>query len=91
MSYDRTYPRGSILEIAQSTDLLICSQRLVIFVSHILYLEYFVLRVFFFVMEGMEVSGGTRDDGDHQDASLSLQIITTGAATYDPASPSSQR
>ena len=66
----------------------ICSQRLVIFLSHILYLEYFVLRVFFFVMEGMEVSGGTRDSGD-QDASLSLQTITTGAATDDPASPSS--
>jgi hypothetical protein len=66
----------------------ICSHRLVFFVSHIVYLEYFVLRVFFFVMEGMEVSGGTRDDGD-QDASLSLQTITTGAATDDPASPSS--
>ena len=39
-------------------------------------------------MEGMEVSGGTLDDGD-QDASLSLQTITTGAATDDPASPSS--
>ena len=35
-----------------------------------------------------EVSGGTLDDGD-QDASLSLQTITTGAATDHPASPSS--
>ena len=33
----------------------------------------------------MEVSGGTLDDGD-QDASPSLQTITTGAATDDPAS-----
>ena len=31
---------------------------------------------------------GTRDDGD-QDASLSFETITTGAATDDPRSPSS--
>ena len=54
-SYDRTYPLGSILEIAQSTDLLSSG---LFFVSHI---SYFVLRVFFFVMEGMEVSDAAVD------------------------------
>jgi hypothetical protein len=75
----------------------ICSRRLVFFVSHI---SYFVLplSLYFFMDEGMEVSDaavdtvsstrGTRDDGD-QDASLSFETITTGAATDDPRSSSS--